>query len=188
MTTQFRFLDLPAELRDYIYKLVLSESGAVHIDTTKAEKAQYPAIIQISQQIRSEVLPVFYSIKAFELEFSVFNTNVGKGLRYWLREIVGSNLQHLREVSIVASELPNMPDYYTAEIRFTFTPGEGVQVHIPDRFRKDKRDPFEEHMKTVEATREYLGLPNDHQAWYLTLATNDNVWERLSLMSIPRLS
>ncbi|KAK4994616.1 hypothetical protein LTR66_005392 [Elasticomyces elasticus] len=60
-STTFRFLDLPAELRNYIYKLLLPPTAIV-LDrlwrTGTNKPSTIPHIAQVNRQIQSEYLPL----------------------------------------------------------------------------------------------------------------------------------
>ncbi|KAK3724003.1 hypothetical protein LTR37_001487 [Vermiconidia calcicola] len=67
-TTPFRLTALPAELRNWIYQLVLpsGEFIALYEDDDSKE----PALSRTCSQIRNETLPMWYAINAF-----AFKTN-----------------------------------------------------------------------------------------------------------------
>lgn len=62
--SKISFLDLPAELRNHIYKDALVTSKAVDLLKDKPYIKE-PALLQINRQIRSEGLPVFYGANRF---------------------------------------------------------------------------------------------------------------------------
>ncbi|KAK5115155.1 hypothetical protein LTR85_009913 [Meristemomyces frigidus] len=59
----FRFVDLPAEIRNNIYRIVVRGSGALRIRNFNP-----PAITRASKQLRAESLPVFFDVNTFVAE------------------------------------------------------------------------------------------------------------------------
>lgn len=77
-TPPFRFLELPPELRNFVYKLVvvsnepiaprLSGHGRLLMLPTYNDKNHVqPAITKVSRQLRQEALPLFYGENTFDL-------------------------------------------------------------------------------------------------------------------------
>ncbi|EME43896.1 hypothetical protein DOTSEDRAFT_34458 [Dothistroma septosporum NZE10] len=66
----FRFLDLLAELRATIYKLVLVEEGTAMIDGEcdhhLRRSGKQPELTRVNRQTRSEALDIFYGLNDFE--------------------------------------------------------------------------------------------------------------------------
>lgn len=79
MSTHFRFLDLPAELRIRIYSFVLTTHDRIVMRPSYKRTTKYPDITKTSHQIREEVLPIFYSSTTFELAFDNSTPSSGKG-------------------------------------------------------------------------------------------------------------
>lgn len=69
LSSPFRLLDLPVELRNRIYHFVLSDhrNFVLLLSWQRQQHMGYPAITKVSHQIRDEVLPVFYSSSSFVL-------------------------------------------------------------------------------------------------------------------------
>ncbi|KAK4549718.1 hypothetical protein LTR36_005019 [Oleoguttula mirabilis] len=68
-------LELPAELRNEIYRCTLVEAGGdIRI---KKESFHEPALLYASKQVRSEALPVFYGKNTFDLFIVNFDSSVG---------------------------------------------------------------------------------------------------------------
>jgi hypothetical protein len=79
-------LELPPELRNEIYHLVLRRSRRIVISDSIPEAA----LLLTCKQIRSEVRPIFYAINRFSVRD--FNYN---GLKWtWLSGMAGSLLDH----------------------------------------------------------------------------------------------
>ena len=60
----FRLLDLPAELRDYIYELALTTEDTLYICGGTSHELQQ-ALTQTTRQVRHETLPIFYGRNTF---------------------------------------------------------------------------------------------------------------------------
>ncbi|GAB7359559.1 hypothetical protein MBLNU230_g6747t1 [Neophaeotheca triangularis] len=69
----FRLMELPAELRNRIWTFVVVKPATFVYPHVKTDQEQ-PDLAQVSRQVRSEVLPIFYGHNIFALSFS----NVGQ--------------------------------------------------------------------------------------------------------------
>ncbi|KAK5727232.1 hypothetical protein LTR15_003126 [Elasticomyces elasticus] len=86
-------LNLPAELRNEIWQLVLLSDFF-----QPTSHARPPSILQTSIQVRSETLPIHYGQTTFVLDLCV-------GLDYvfrWLHSIDNGSVQHIRRVQLTA--------------------------------------------------------------------------------------
>lgn len=81
--TPFRFLDLPAELREIIYKYHLYEAG-------------FPAMSHVNHQIRSETLPLFFYDIIVELHLED-----QEDLREWTGRWMPAIVQYFRTLLLV---------------------------------------------------------------------------------------
>ena len=185
MTTQFRFLDLPAELRNRIYSLVLTDCDRVTITPETKRTTGYPAITKISRQVRNEVLSVFYSSATFELVFHNKYPNVPKAAQNWAR-IVGSDW--LRQVRNLSVNIPVREDrvapYGTKqqEIRFTLKPEESLQVHYPEKLTKESKALLDRHVNNIESTSEVMGIHRDGRTLLLALIhQHEKLWHHGTL-------
>lgn len=61
----FRFLDLPAEIRNKIYAFIAKVQG--DDDYHYLDRVRLPNITKVSSQIRTEALPVFFESSQFEI-------------------------------------------------------------------------------------------------------------------------
>lgn len=59
------FLDLPAEIRNVIYEQSIIESKPINICQCDF-RLQVPSLLMTSRQIRTEVLPLYYSLNTFK--------------------------------------------------------------------------------------------------------------------------
>ncbi|KAK5133035.1 hypothetical protein LTR08_008240 [Meristemomyces frigidus] len=151
-STAFRFLDLPAELRNAIYMMLLAKRNRVKIlgrkirtvsngknanSTPRTKRIVYSvqsnssaAILQVNRQIHAEATPIFYSTNTF------FFGDEGNAadLCSFLQQI-GSSKQHIRHVSleyvsnikVVQSALHLLKE---AKMLETFELGQWLAAHL----------------------------------------------------------
>lgn len=94
----FRFLELPAELRNRVYQLVIPKDQNFVIARYMIGGTQYncprpPAIAQVNHQTREEALPIWRSRNIFRIitsEYDMDNT-----LPEWLPKAGDSGLEHM---------------------------------------------------------------------------------------------
>lgn len=138
IATQFRFLDLPPEIRHRIYKLALPITIVAPL--RKQKQAKYPILTRISPGIRTEILPLFHSATTFKLNYTTTQntTDVAKTAQKWMLNVVRENVKHLRSISI---SLPThaflagavIQDYpWRKQIRLTFDTVNGLDIQCPD--------------------------------------------------------
>lgn len=68
-TAPFRILDLPAELRNRIWRLVVKED-VTFVWPGLRPRVEQPNLSQVSRQVRGEVLPIYYRENIFALNVS----------------------------------------------------------------------------------------------------------------------
>ena len=87
--TTSRLLELPPELRNYVYELsVVSNTSIVIEPGDKSTRAKQPPLILVNRQIRSEALLIFYAQNTFEFDASECGFVTAKG--HWLQLPPGS--------------------------------------------------------------------------------------------------
>jgi hypothetical protein len=64
----FRVLDLPKELREMVYELVVVNPNAFVFPSGRRTGVQQPDLAMTCREIRNEVLPVFYKNNTFTIE------------------------------------------------------------------------------------------------------------------------
>ena len=77
MCAHFRFLGLPGELRDRIYRFALTGCDCF---TLGGFGEEYPSITKVSHQIREEVLPVFYASTPFVFDLDYMGNNSSESI------------------------------------------------------------------------------------------------------------
>lgn len=60
----FALLDLPAELRNSIYRYALVHTSSIDVDATGLQE---PALLSVSKQVRKETAPVFWAENSFRV-------------------------------------------------------------------------------------------------------------------------
>ena len=108
-----RLLELPAELRAYIYELAVVTKRPIVVEpwALKAHPVQ-PPLTQVSRQIRGESLPAFFSQNAFEIDlrYSYFQYRVRLP---WIPALQASHLKH---VTLRLPRCPRNTCYYTLDL------------------------------------------------------------------------
>lgn len=106
----FRFPDLPAELRNKIYRLVLADKkfatpfyfksvhGFIRYDKLEPSFEQQPAVTKVSRQIRSEALPLYYGYRKFFMDLTDDSFSMFKA---WIGIVRESALRHLQNIVVV---------------------------------------------------------------------------------------
>lgn len=149
----FRLLDLPTELRIKIHENVVRSDWQVEVESRMRDKL--PALAQASQQLRREVLPVYFISNVFAL-YEVYDDSntlsVGQAtaaaIPAWQHEVLRSNAKHLRRVEITVSasrdELQpdgSIRDDYTDTVlvlRFAKNPGLWIET-AQDMYDESKK-------------------------------------------------
>jgi hypothetical protein len=179
ISTSFRFLDLPPELRNQIYSFVLRDSQVILSPGTK-KTTGYPVITKVSRQIRNEALELFYAKTTFELSFVVCTPAVSKPAQNWALSIGEDRLKQIRAVSIrlrVKDEDPSKKGYTYASIRFTLDGDDGLRIHGPKRVSKESEALLNEHEDNMRKTGKVMGIQNDGRSLLLALVTAGKIWE-----------
>lgn len=118
----FRFLDLPAELKNRIYKMCLKQTKAFvvtkhrpHHESLKA--SAFPSLLHCNRQIRAEATPYFYEHNKFfmAVEQQPFRearskaiSPMARDLKLWFKDVVGANTKYLRNFYITVWKAKSM--------------------------------------------------------------------------------
>lgn len=80
-TQSTALMDLPAEIRNHIYELVLVKHAAIDISITigkfdsfarrMSASCKQPALTRVSQALRRETLPMFYGENSFKINLAI---------------------------------------------------------------------------------------------------------------------
>ena len=184
MSTHVRFFDLPAELRNRIYKFTLADGkGTIHV---RMKTAEYPVITKISHQMRSEALPIFYSSSTFELQYDNTTPSVAATAHRWVTNVVRDHVIYLRSVSVKFSLRQGVLRRHLTqqEIRFTLNTVKGLSVRRPDKLATSSRLSLLHHVKTAESMAEWMGCKNDGRALLLALVPDSDIWKSEGLYLI----
>ena len=71
-------MELPAELRNYIYTFALVDEGPIVIEPCiiGPQRVHQPALTRAARQIRLETLPIFYGQNIFEFDIQEHNLKI----------------------------------------------------------------------------------------------------------------
>ena len=104
-STPFRFVDLPAEIRNKIYRYILVHSEPIRLATSYLRpSAETLAILFTNTLIYSEAMPVFYSKNAFFIKGS-------RKEHVWLRRMRPEGRNELRQITYQVSAERYKHDY-----------------------------------------------------------------------------
>lgn len=177
MCAHFRFLDLPPELRNRVYKYTM---GDPIIDITKKRTENYPGITQVSRQTMNETLSLFYSTCTVKLAFKYINQPVAKIAQQWILNIAQEHANHLQEV-VVVQPIQERFSRRSAkvEIRFTLDPKDGLRIVLSDRLANASKASLRRYVTAANAACEMMGCKNDGRAFFFAFATNPDIWREL---------
>jgi hypothetical protein len=150
----FRFLDLPLELREMIYDIALEKSEdsepcekglrkfhgplppmANRVVALRATKhypcrTEYPLLLRINRQLRSEAGKIYFQRKQFEI--FIDNDHSSRcpleEVKTWLETMVGEFATHLRRVSLHVGKRANKEIYLGVGVQVRFHHSIGLQV------------------------------------------------------------
>ena len=188
ISTSFRFLDLPAELRNEIYKFVLGDCDRHKLRdqrTVPQPKVSfgYPPITKISRQIRAEALPIFYASSVFIFDSDKTGMQVATTLQRWMAEVAGEQVRHLTSVS-VGLEIKysgTTHQVMKGEVQFTYTAKTGLRVRYPDNLTASSKTKLDELIGSTEKLAKVFGTPNDGRTMLLDIISSPNLWKSETL-------
>lgn len=102
-----RLLELPAELRNAIYELVLQEEEVIEL-----AHLPIPALAATCHQIQQECIPMYFSINRFSVTLVKNNdrfTKPSTSNQKWLKELSLARNSHIRELHIAFRSEKNLP-------------------------------------------------------------------------------
>lgn len=186
---RFRFLDLPAELRNRVYEHLIDAEGSKKIYPREAQQEHYAPITQTSAQLRKESLPIMFARTTFHFSFLKSPSSlepeisVSQALRAWSIKQVQTQLKLLRAVVITENfrKLASK-DVRAKDIRLSFSKRNGFSA-TPEgvAFTRQARELFEDHMKAMESVRSMFSMQGE--IIILALVSNPRLW-KLNTLSV----
>ena len=187
LALHFRFLDLPAGLRNRVYGYVLQTDTDVTINPLRLSTSEYPSITRTSRHIREEVLPRFCTHSVFRIEFIHDRDNksnrmllerrrgVIQALRRWSQNLSRLHTKALRTICLILRATPLFltGEYFTVSVNFSSVTG--LHVEFLNPLSLDSRTKLNDHIATVKATRKVLGLQGE--SIVLAVISNPHLWE-----------
>ena len=196
LTLRFRFLDLPAELRNRIYGHIFAEDPFIFVSPLDGYCTPYPST-KASRQIRQKSLPLFYSTSKFTLRPSGrWSSKISKApriahregvgfaaaVRLWSQKVSCAQLKQLRDVDVgLRVDSKSLGCNAGRIFTFTFSAEHGVLVRHPPHLTRGSKDKLDSHMATVEMNRKALGLKGE--AIILALIADPHLWDHGALQT-----
>ncbi|KAF2171666.1 hypothetical protein M409DRAFT_17903 [Zasmidium cellare ATCC 36951] len=156
----FRFLDLPVEVRNRIYKMVLP--GTYRVLEWERPVDELPALLQTCAVIRRETISMFYADTTFTIRSDTrserydFEAASEDMLRRWSKFVVAENARHLRTVHLWISEQCRV----VFKFRKTLTLGFKGEQHIKgDTLLIEKT--LARHVEAVEKISALLSIKGE---------------------------
>ena len=170
----FRFMDLPAELRNLIYTFVVPTCQRMRDPFTEAQSIK-PYLLQTCSQIRAEASPLYYNQCEFRFYFRSshdkldFDEMAGL-LRSWVGQCVGKHVKHLRQVRLAAGVISGR--WTLAKATWSENDGLVVKANRAPAFESKVHD----HVQDIKATARALGFSGE--AIIVALTTNISTWKQ----------
>jgi hypothetical protein len=179
----FRFMDLPPELRERIYRAVVPADTTILVKPHAKKSQPFPAITRVSQLIRKEVLPIFYASVTFKFDFTGSRTpdrSVVSGIDRWVAQMGANSMKDLSTVTL-SMTFPNarwVTQHVIREIEFSFSRRHGLQVKSGLSYGVSD-DLLRRHVQVVESSRNTLGLRGE--SIILALTIHPRLWSPATL-------
>jgi hypothetical protein len=127
------FFDLPPELRNWTYELVLIKEDVIEVSGSQPSRA--PALVQVNRQIRTQGLQLYYSTNILKYEnMSIYYLvrwvrSIGAEARAALREVRWNNQCKCR--AVLTDRRGFLADAGRAEDEFRY-----IRFHLGDQDRR----------------------------------------------------
>lgn len=166
----FRFLDLPPEIRNIVYEIILPNGKEVQVSgrvtggpTTVSSPRPFWAITQASQLIREESNLLLYSRCHIRLSLSTSRPTTevcGQTAHLWASKMTAEQRQSLRKVTIQALD-PLGQFLNPKSVTLTFCPMNGLEAklngHSSDKVHRSLNDLVEK----IESIRKMISLQGE---------------------------
>lgn len=161
----FRFLDLPAELRDRVYQeaILAYEQGREHY--FGAECFVLPPVVHVSKMVWREAIPTFWKITPMLVD-SWSSYEMERCLTAFKRGFARAHIKDLREVrveNLCGQPFPGDDKERWGTIIFTYTASEGLKFEV-DKWVQLKPHSLlrlKESVAKVERDRKTTGLQGE---------------------------
>ncbi|KAF2164352.1 hypothetical protein M409DRAFT_56628 [Zasmidium cellare ATCC 36951] len=191
----FRLFSLPAELRIKIYEEVINQPEIISPNEkptwTVTSSHRLPALAQTTQQLRQELLPIYFSAVTFTLTIDIdvidgrlsYPCTVKDLALGWSCDFIGASARHLRHISLDLTVLETEPGPLIRLHRITlnlfFSKTKGYWVEYPDNLSSRSKEALGEHVRFVNTKRKYLGL--NGEALLVALVEEYCMWDFVGL-------
>lgn len=180
----FRFLKLPAELRNRVYDLLLTGDGDSVLTPIRRKRA---AITQASRQLQEETLEIYYAVSRFSVRFNTHTRDIGDCVATvlgWAKLIGPKRLRAVRSVTVIL-DIPNPapfsgdwrlePEVLKRSFTVSLSKVDGLVVACPPGLDRISESLLVRYMKRAEDIRKALGLEGG-DAIVLPLIMDGEVW------------
>lgn len=189
----FGLLALPAELRNRVYAYAIGKDAKLTIAPLRRGTNRYPPITAVSQQVRAETLPLYYTQSILKIDLTALSKGMDlqmtkeadflsmSSLRTECGQLSIPHLKHLREVHLsIRLEAPTTLRRSRNRIRalkFVFSPNGGLRmlpIALP-ALSSESEKKLKDHIDKIEEMRRLLGLQGE--ALVLALTCDESLWK-----------
>ena len=142
-----------------------------------------PICLQVSRQIRNEVLPMFYASSTFVFRCDRNSIDLTTAAQTWLLGAVIDHMKYLRTV-IVSFEMKTRDSssrQTRAEARLTFDPKYGLRISSLKNLSKVSRSKLDRITMNAQAAANYFRTNDQGGPMFTALTANPDVFQYGSL-------